>query len=232
VSSRQIFFIKRIFRIAMGYTVEQNTFIVISFYRNATKDENGEWSYSVQACKDEYLAKFPHLDVEEQSLMTHIRRIVDRFDKTGDVSKGKSSERPQVGEDIVEDLKQRMEQNPRTSLPRLSAQSGVPLSTCQKIMKKRINLHPYKVSLVQELKPADYPRRVAYCNWFLNHMNDNRTLDLSFFSDEAWFHLSGYVNSQNCRIWSRKNPHFLQETPLHSIKVGVSSKGDWANFLP
>jgi hypothetical protein len=49
------------------------------------------------------------------------------------------------------------------------------------------------VLLVQELKTADYPRRVAYCNWFLNHMNDNRTLDLSFFSDEAWFHLSGYV---------------------------------------
>jgi hypothetical protein len=37
--------------------------------------------YSVQACKDEYLAKFPNLDVEEQSLMTHIRRIVDRFAK-------------------------------------------------------------------------------------------------------------------------------------------------------
>jgi hypothetical protein len=114
----------------MGYTVEQNTFIVISFYGNATRDENGEWSYSVQACKDEYLAKFPNLDVEEQSLMTHIRRIMDRFDKTGDVSKGKSSGRPQVSEDIVEDLRQRVEQNPRTSLPRLSAQSGVPLSTC------------------------------------------------------------------------------------------------------
>jgi hypothetical protein len=37
-------------------------------------------------------------------------------------------------------------------------------STCQKIVKKRINFHPYKVSSVQELKPADYPRRVAYCN--------------------------------------------------------------------
>jgi hypothetical protein len=87
-------------------------------------------------------------------------------------------------------------------------------------MKKRIHLHPYKVSLVQELKPADYPRRVAYCNWFFNHMNDNRTLDLSFFSDEAWFHLSGYVNSQNCRIWSTENTHVFQETPLHPIKVG------------
>ncbi|CAH1365550.1 unnamed protein product [Tenebrio molitor] len=42
------------------------------------------------------------------------------------------------------------------------------------------------MSLFHELKPADYPRRVAYCSWFLNNMNDNRTLDLSFFSDKAW----------------------------------------------
>jgi hypothetical protein len=47
--------------------VEWNTFIIISFYRNVARDENGEWSYSVQACKDEYLAKFPNLDIEEQS---------------------------------------------------------------------------------------------------------------------------------------------------------------------
>jgi hypothetical protein len=104
------------------------------------------------------------------------------MNKTRDVSKEKSSRRLQVGED----LRERMEQNPRTSLLRLSAQSGVPLSTCQKIVKKRLNLLPYKMSLFQELKPADYPRRVAYCSWFLNKMNDNRTLDLSFFSDKAW----------------------------------------------
>jgi hypothetical protein len=86
---------------------------------------------------------------------------------------------------VDEVLRERMEQNSRTSLLKLSAQSGVALSTCQKIVKKRLNLHPYKMSLFQELKPADYPRRVAYCSWFLNNMNDNRTLDLSFFSDKA-----------------------------------------------
>jgi hypothetical protein len=64
-----------------------------------------------------------------KTLSNVLRRSVDRFDKTGDVSKGKSSGRPQVGEDIVEDLRERMEQNPRASLLRLSAQSGVPLST-------------------------------------------------------------------------------------------------------
>ncbi len=42
-----------------------------------------------------------------------------------------------------------------------------------------------------------------------------------FFSDEVWFHLSGYVNSQNYRVWSTNNPHVFEETSLHLIKVGV-----------
>jgi hypothetical protein len=28
-----------------------------------------------------------------------------------------------------------------------------------------------------------------------------------FMNDEAWFHLSGYVNSQNSRYWGTENPH-------------------------
>jgi hypothetical protein len=40
------------------------------------------------------------------------------------------------------------------------------------------------------------------------------------FSDEAWFHLSGYVNSQNSRFWSSENPHWFHEVPLHSQKIG------------
>jgi hypothetical protein len=46
-------------------------------------------------------------------------------------------------------------------------------------------------------------------------------LDHTFFSDEAWIHLDGYVNSQNYRIWSSENPHPTVETTLHLIKVGV-----------
>lgn len=46
-------------------------------------------------------------------------------------------------------------------------------------------------------------------------------LDKTFFTDEAWFHLSGYVNSQNYRTWGAENPHVFIETDLHPIKVGV-----------
>ncbi|GFV03271.1 hypothetical protein TNCV_4018681 [Trichonephila clavipes] len=39
------------------------------------------------------------------------------------------------------------------------------------------------------------------------------------FSDKAHFWLNGYVNKQNCRIWSEANPQVYVETPLHPEKT-------------
>ncbi|GFV23797.1 transposable element Tc3 transposase [Trichonephila clavipes] len=40
-------------------------------------------------------------------------------------------------------------------------------------------------------------------------------------SDEAHFWLNGYVNKQNCRIWSEDIPQVYVETPLHPEKLTV-----------
>jgi hypothetical protein len=45
------------------------------------------------------------------SCHTAFRGIVDRFVATGSIEKGKSVGRPPVNDEIVEDLRQRMEQN-------------------------------------------------------------------------------------------------------------------------
>lgn len=83
-------------------------------------------------------------------------------------------------------------------------------------------LYPYRISMLHELTPPDYPRRVEFCQWFRNQFGENvGNMETIFFSDEAWFHLSGYVNAQNYRIWSANNPHVFEETPLHPVKVGV-----------
>ncbi|GFU78916.1 putative transposable element [Trichonephila clavipes] len=41
------------------------------------------------------------------------------------------------------------------------------------------------------------------------------------FSDEAHFWLNGYVNKQNCRIWSEANPQVYVKTPLYPVKLTV-----------
>ncbi|GFT77659.1 putative transposable element [Trichonephila clavipes] len=45
--------------------------------------------------------------------------------------------------------------------------------------------------------------------------------DIVRHSDEAHFWLNGYVNKQNCRIWSEANPQVSVETPLHPEKLTV-----------
>jgi hypothetical protein len=46
---------------------------------------------------------------------------------------------------------------------------------------------------------------------------------LTFFSDEAWFRLSGYINAQNNMYWSSINPKQTFEVPLHDQKIYVWS---------
>ncbi|GFV46583.1 uncharacterized protein TNCV_3931 [Trichonephila clavipes] len=41
------------------------------------------------------------------------------------------------------------------------------------------------------------------------------------FNDEVHFWLNGYVNKQNCRIWSEANPQVYVETPLHPETLTV-----------
>jgi hypothetical protein len=56
---------------------------------------------------------------------------------------------------------------------------------------------------------------------------DDELLDITLYSDEALFHLSGYVNSQITCIWATQHPHQIHEVPLHSEKgrVSIASRG-------
>ncbi|GFT77352.1 uncharacterized protein TNCV_2023491 [Trichonephila clavipes] len=53
---------------------------------------------------------------------------------------------------------------------------------------------------------------------------------LEHICDEAHFWLNGYVNKQNCRIWSEANPQVYVETPLHPEKLTVGC-ALWAGAL-
>ena len=111
----------------MVYSVEQDTCIVMSRYRNGTF-VNEECAYSATVCKQEYLAKYRVLIIQETSLEVHIRDVINRFVRTGSVNKEKSRGRPSVSEEVVDDLR-RLEQNPQTSLTKFPQQSGVSVAT-------------------------------------------------------------------------------------------------------
>jgi hypothetical protein len=115
---------------------------------------------------------------------------VNRFLTIRTISRGKSLGRAPVSDEILKDLKEIVEKTTD-----LSQQSGVPRCTCHKIIKNRLQLHLYKISVVQELQPANYQS----CVQFENHLN--------------------FI------IWSAENPHQFVETPLHVLKIGVWNCG-------
>jgi hypothetical protein len=64
---------------------------------------------------------------------------VDRFVATGSVEKGKSMGRPPVNEEIVEDLRQRMEQSPKNPSGSydMTSSSCTTLHLSESLKKKR-----------------------------------------------------------------------------------------------
>jgi hypothetical protein len=65
---------------------------------------------------------------------------VNRFLTIRTISKGKSLGRLPVSDEILEDLKEMVEKSLQISIACLSQQSGVPRSTCHKIIKNRLQL--------------------------------------------------------------------------------------------
>ncbi|GBO21533.1 hypothetical protein AVEN_63098-1 [Araneus ventricosus] len=52
-------------------------------------------------------------------------------------------------------------------------------------------------------------------------MIDNEGFDVGciWFTDEAHFHLNGFVHKQKWRFWGSENLHLCEEKPLHSPEV-------------
>jgi hypothetical protein len=125
---------------------EQNKFILEAYFRNGI-DNDGVWAYSVEPCLNQLRTRFPDYHCDDHCLRQKIRRTLERFQETGSVVKSKSSGRPAVAQDIVEDIRERIEDNRNISLRRLTLQSNVPLSTCHKVVKKNLKMHAYKINV-------------------------------------------------------------------------------------
>ncbi|GFW78626.1 ras-related protein Rab-20 [Trichonephila clavipes] len=82
--------------------------------------------------------------------------------------------------------------------------------------------YPGGISPTTAIHQNDHQARRRFVEWTQNEIAvvpdfHKRIL----FSDEAHFWLNGYVNKQDCRIWSEANPQVYVETPLHPEKLTV-----------
>ena len=115
---------------------------------------------------------------------------------------------------------------PSTSIHRCSQQMNISETSLSRILHKDLGMTPYKVQLVQELKPIDHPMRFRFDKWACDRLTEDTDFGKKIiFSNEAQFDLVGYVKKQNCRIWDTENTNTYIEKPTHPKRVTV-----WCGF--
>ena len=193
------------------YTHEQRIFIVESFIRN---------NESCMAVQREFVK---HFHAGHHPSRHTIYRIIAKWRKHGSIenlSKRKSGRRISIRTpENIERVQKALQENPQNSSRRAAQQLGISKSSLLRILHKDLQLYPYKIQLKQSLTSKHKDGRLKFANEFLPTFP--ALADLIWFTDEAHFHLNGYVNKQNMRFWASQNPQLTIETFLHPQRVTV-----------
>ncbi len=95
--------------------------------------------------------------------------------------------------ELKEKTKEKLEATLTVFSCHLATQLLVSHSTIYYVMRKVV--YPYKIYVLRELKSLDCGKRVHFvAGFFIMFTVIMMFLDTMFFSNEAWFHLSGYMN--------------------------------------
>lgn len=144
---------------------------------------------------------------------------VKSFRNTGNVTRRRNEvPRPVRSRENVEAVRASMLRSPRRSARKHASALGISDRSLRRILHNDLHFHPYKLATAQELSERDFDSRRNACVALLENVPEDAIV---FYSDEAHFHLSGYVNKQNMRYWAANNPRELHQRPLHSPKVTV-----------
>ncbi|GFV69334.1 DUF4817 domain-containing protein [Trichonephila clavipes] len=105
-----------------------------------------------------------------------------QFETTVFLCKGKSTIRTRFGEESA--ARVRLLRRPKESVQCASPELAMPVTTVWKVLCKRLELHSYRLQLLQALKPTGYGLRDKFANDMLIHAHEN-LIDYIVFSDES-----------------------------------------------
>ncbi|GFU94287.1 DUF4817 domain-containing protein [Trichonephila clavipes] len=197
----------------MNRLTPEQRFQIVQFYL----ENNG-------SVRNMYRALRPFYRRQNRPSEQLIRLTMERFHTTFTLIDNSHHQRRRTvrTEEAIATVERSIEEDPNESIRHRAQELDLCPSTLWKILRKDLGLRAYKIQLVQELKPNDHQARRRFVEWAQNEIAvvpdfHKRIL----FSDEAHFWLNGYVNKQNCRIWSEANSQVYVETPLHPEKLTV-----------
>lgn len=98
----------------------------------------------------------------------NIRRWHNQLATTGCLCKGKSVGRPRVSEENVQRVRDAFVRSPKKSVRKASRELAMPVMTVWKVLRKRLHMRPYRLQLLQALKPTDYAVRSNFAHEMLH----------------------------------------------------------------
>jgi hypothetical protein len=85
-----------------------------------------------------------------------------------------------------------------------------------------VKLFLYKIQMQQALCDVDKARSFDFYGDFKMCSEENSAVSRSIWlNDEAYFHMNGYVNKRNMRLWTSEHSHNKKASPLHPGIVTV-----------
>ena len=107
-------------------------------------------------------------------------------------------------------------EHPMNSLLQASIDLKIPKSTISRILRTKIKMKPYKLSLCQMLNEAQKAARLEFCTWLLQQP-DEFIFDV-IWDDEKWFQLNQHPNRQNTRYWGLSPPNLVLNLKNQNVK--------------
>lgn len=95
-----------------------------------------------------------------------------------------------------------------------------------RILKKH-SYKPYKLHISHTLLPGDEERRLDWCRWLSNKINDDDNFLNIIWTDESKFTNCGIFNRNTEHVWCTENPH-VNRPVRNQIRFGVNV---WAGII-
>ncbi|CAM1304959.1 Uncharacterised protein r2_g1479 [Pycnogonum litorale] len=170
-------------------------------------------------------------ECEKAPSKSRIQNWVDHFEKYGTVENLNAASENRPGHsgrpkkrtaELVESVRESLQQSPKRSVRKRSQSLGMSRETCRRVLVNDIRAYPYRIQTMQTLTASDKKQRSAMAVKMLEKIEETPGfLNLLWTSDEAHFHLDGKANSKTNVFWGSSRPNEVATKPLHSPKCTV-----------
>jgi hypothetical protein len=125
-------------------------------------------------------------------------------------------------EDNVATVWEMFSHSPSKSTHQAASECGLSRYAIRKVLKKELDFRLWKPHHVRELTPEDCDRRMEYGKLMLGwHKDFPQLLENILWSDEAIFHVGGFVNRHSYHYWAAQDPNMMAEKMQNRLKVTV-----------